>query len=246
MLKSSTQIEWHFLQEPEQDEDVALAHPPTNTRQRPGTGYVYELLIGVVLFAGVAFFLLWQQTENRLVEIESELAALRRGIQQPVPDEEALRVESPGTTEQVEFETIITEAIRARNIQPQWRSLTSALQTYLQRERTLDANWQYEQAFLARRHSAQRRTIQMAVRARDTTHALEMSQHYLTADEVADPLIEYILETYGYLRLPALLDGFEEHATWEELAPDVFDVSAEQFEESWHGYLHLHYPLEQE
>ena len=70
-----------------------------------------------------------------------------------------------------------------------------------------------------------------------------MSAQHSPASNVADPLIEYILVTYGNTVVPALFGAFEEHTTWKALTPVLFGVTAEQFEADWHDYLHNTYPL---
>jgi hypothetical protein len=54
-------------------------------------------------------------------------------------------------------------------------------------------------------------------------------------------LIEYAVATYGRERLPALLAGMGQHASWETLLPAVYGVSPAEFETGWQEYLTLHY-----
>ena len=50
-------------------------------------------------------------------------------------------------------------------------------------------------------------------------------------------VIDYIVETYGRQRLPALMVGFRTYDSWDALAPAVLGVPAEELETGWQAYL---------
>jgi hypothetical protein len=52
-----------------------------------------------------------------------------------------------------------------------------------------------------------------------------------------DTLLDYAVATYGNDALPALVEGFRRYNSWSTLIPAVFDISAEEFERGWQGYL---------
>ncbi len=64
------------------------------------------------------------------------------------------------------------------------------------------------------------------------------------AHTVAEPLVAYILATYGRASIPPLLDALSVYDSWDEIPPVVFGISADQFEAEWHVYLQEHYPLD--
>jgi hypothetical protein len=49
----------------------------------------------------------------------------------------------------------------------------------------------------------------------------------------AATVIDYVTQTYGRERLPALIGGLRTHSSWTTLIPDVFGISAEAFERRW-------------
>jgi hypothetical protein len=149
---------------------------------------------------------------------------------------------------------LLNRALRNRAIKPQWQPMVRALRVHLQREYRLNPHGQSHLAYLYRRHFAQTKSLDLAqaagttyrVQPLDATAQAEIalwSQHPPTADEIADPLVEFMVERYGYARIPALLDAFTEHQTWEALIPAVFAMSSARFEQEWHRYLQEHYPI---
>lgn len=54
-------------------------------------------------------------------------------------------------------------------------------------------------------------------------------------------LIEYAVAAYGRERLPVLLVGLGQYASWEALLPAVYGISSAQFEAGWQAYLAAHY-----
>ena len=53
----------------------------------------------------------------------------------------------------------------------------------------------------------------------------------------AATVIDYIVETYGRQRLPALMVGFRTYDSWDALAPAVLGVPAEELEAGWQTHL---------
>jgi hypothetical protein len=50
-------------------------------------------------------------------------------------------------------------------------------------------------------------------------------------------LLDYIIATYGRDRLPMLVENLGRYATWKELAPALFGISATELETGWQQYL---------
>lgn len=180
-----------------------------------------------------------QSDQHRLVIPSPDVAAKRYGI--PVVD--ALKRGIFATL----TKNVLDRALDGRKIKPQWRAMTGALQLYLQLENAYDRNWKEQPLFLRHRHLAQHQSIDPVLRMQSEaqTYDQEWSLNNQSAGNIADPLIEYILETYGYAQIPLLLDALEKHDTWETLAPAVFNLSAEQFEKNWRAYLKEHYPIKE-
>ncbi len=59
----------------------------------------------------------------------------------------------------------------------------------------------------------------------------------------AEQLVGYIAGTYGIDVMPKLLRGFVQYDDWEELAPAVLGVSAEELERDWHDAMREGVPL---
>lgn len=151
---------------------------------------------------------------------------------------------------------VLHKALRGRVIKPQWQAMTQALETHLRVGYGHDRDGQSDRVLLSLRHRAQSNSIDLI---QEMQYAAEVQyaaadqeqielglQPSLTAHATASPLIEYILETHGYAVVPALLDAFEDHESWETLAPAVFGISAGEFEEDWHAYLGQAYPQAKE
>lgn len=145
---------------------------------------------------------------------------------------------------------VLHKALRSRVIKPQWQAMTFALKTHLQLEYGHDRDWHSDPMLLSLRHRAQSNAID---RVQEVQYAVANQEQIesglqpsLTAHATASLLIEYILETHGYSIVPSLLDAFEEHESWERLAPAAFGISAGELEENWHAYLQETYPREKE
>ena len=142
---------------------------------------------------------------------------------------------------------VLEQAIQQRKIKPQWSAMTMALQLYLQLENGHNDRWPFHAAFLPRRHLAQNRTIDLVLQmTNESAGEGAMARPASSAYAVADPLIEYIIKTYGYDQIPSLLDAFAEHDSWQTLIPAEFGMNVAEFEENWHLYLHEQYPLPEE
>lgn len=244
-------FEWLFVEESEGD---ATNWPPSvgedskdrghvSAQKQPPSHHFYALLVGTTLIYGLAVYLLWQQTERRLVSLARELAALRTEVLSSQHQAAA----TPRRQDPAGLSPALAP-LQSGKPQPQWQAIITGLHLYLEREHGHHPNWQQAEVYLVRRHLAQSRSIDL-VQSVFTAATAEQSDLLLyppIADEVADPLIEFMLETYGYARLPALLAAFETHTTWETLTPVVFGLSAREFEEKWHAYLAAHYPQGQE
>ncbi len=56
-----------------------------------------------------------------------------------------------------------------------------------------------------------------------------------------ETVIEYVAATYGRASLPRLIAAFGDHASWQSLIPEVFGISAAEFEAGWQAYLTTQY-----
>lgn len=141
---------------------------------------------------------------------------------------------------------VFQKALSGREISPQWRAMTLALETHIQFAYGRNPNWRFDSMLLSYRHRAQSRSLELVQDVHYTpVDQAETEPGFLvspTAYATANPLIEYILETHGYAILAPLLDAFEEHDSWETLAPAVFGISAGELEADWHAYLQQEYP----
>ena len=59
--------------------------------------------------------------------------------------------------------------------------------------------------------------------------------------DVAFLLVEFIHMKYGATQLTVLLNALPQHEGWETLAPTLFNLSADEFEQAWHEYLAAQY-----
>lgn len=134
-------------------------------------------------------------------------------------------------------------AIAARQIKPQWLALVEAIKYTLWADIYHRDDWRQNELFLTQRYAAQTRALTLTYAPLEYgEQAQELFMQPMIANEVAGPLIEYILATYGHAAIGSLLDAFEQHDSWETLAPALFQMSAAELEEEWHGYLAQRYP----
>lgn len=141
---------------------------------------------------------------------------------------------------------VLDKALQNRDVKPQWHGLVLELSFYLRRENGYDKNWQQTDKYLQRRHLAQDRAISLVQGlsyATDSAIDDWAKQEDVTA-QIADPIIEFVIETYGYSITPTLLDAFEKYTSWDTLLPSVFGLSNNEFEKNWHSYLKQWYPRE--
>jgi len=143
---------------------------------------------------------------------------------------------------------LLEQAVDRREIKPQWRSIKGALSLYLLGEHGHNPDWKERRSARYNRTFAQTLSLEKGMQIVRTVNAPIDSSQYgdgtqrASSEIFTDPLVEYMLETYGYAHVPSLLDAFEEHETWETLAPAVYEISAIEFEVRWHQYLATHYP----
>jgi hypothetical protein len=52
-----------------------------------------------------------------------------------------------------------------------------------------------------------------------------------------ETIIEYVVATYGRESLPRLIAAVGQHRSWHSLIPEIFDISADEFEVGWQRYL---------
>lgn len=143
---------------------------------------------------------------------------------------------------------LLDTAIHKRNIPLRWHAMAMALGAHLNLNGGYKPTWQFESTFLAYRHQAQDHPLQLTQKVYHAVdNHLDPSPSYTAqAYQAANPLAEFIIDTYGHRTMPALLDAFEAYETWETLSPAVFGVSATELEEQWHAYLRRKYPRPKE
>lgn len=61
---------------------------------------------------------------------------------------------------------------------------------------------------------------------------------------ILETLFEYVTNSYGREKLPALLAALGNHREWETLSPAVFGVPSAEFAAGWREYLVAHYALD--
>lgn len=248
MTAPKQQLDWVFSEELNDTESswssLTGGHDKQIAKTKPQQPFqphvLFELLFGIALVYGIAVYLIWQHGTARMATLEQELVVLRQEIlrRQGLERSATEKHETIALAQQ-----IVATAAAGGKQNVQWRSVMVALQLYLKLE-IERPGWQQEEAYLARRHFATTQPLHLVqqVVVVDSGQSLEIMQHMATADVLADPLIEFILNTFGYVQLPQLLEAFEEHETGETLVPAVFEMSAQEFEEKWHAYLEERYP----
>lgn len=147
-------------------------------------------------------------------------------------------------------EKVVQKVTRGRTFPSEWQAMTIGLSAFIHRENGHNTDWKLEEIFLHRRHMARnysiarvQRTVLRPSTPMQEAPSTEIRQPDNIAYDVADPLIEYILDSYGYSTVPKLLDAFEAHSSWETLAPAVFNIPASEFEARWHDFLQERYPV---
>jgi hypothetical protein len=65
-----------------------------------------------------------------------------------------------------------------------------------------------------------------------------ITEHYWMHTLAFETLLNYMVATYGRDKLPELIEGFRHYDSWETLVPEVFGISAEEFERGWQEHLH--------
>lgn len=139
-------------------------------------------------------------------------------------------------------DNVLGNAVNSRTVKPQWQGMILAIKSHAQLEYGFNRNWRSAQIFLRHRHDAQSSSLNIVQhRIYDPEQLNEGAwQVSSMAYAAANPLVEFIVTTYGYAKIPELLDAFAEHDSWETLAPTMFHLSAGEFEEQWHDYLRKH------
>ncbi|MBV7338786.1 hypothetical protein KFU94_63320 [Chloroflexi bacterium TSY] len=136
---------------------------------------------------------------------------------------------------------VLSEAMAERRVKPQWGALIDGLYFYFWLEQDSTSTLRASQFYQENRRRA--RTFPLALALQTEVFELDEATFDPTKETrhrtylMANPLMEYIMVTYGHSYLLPLLDGFSQHETWETLIPAVFDISASEFEVQWHAYL---------
>ena len=154
--------------------------------------------------------------EKQLVAVHPQFAAKRYGISEV----EALTTELFVRVAM----NLIENAVANRQIKSQWQGMTLALETYVQLEYGHNHNWQWEDMFLLQRYNAQSRSLDLVhgMINEPEGQSTDQSQVSPIAFAAANPLVEFIVVTYGDDKMSALLGAFEEYNSWETLTPRCF------------------------
>lgn len=257
MRAVNRQFEWYLLEETGSNDDGEDLFDQQSSASKGGDDEngkrsrqylrLYELILGIALLYGVAVYLLWQRADQRMAMLEEEIIALQpalANIQDGMASEE--RPDGPavrGRTSLLSDEQPLRGVLRNKAVKPQWQPLIRALESYVHHELTGSVDWQRDDGYLTRRQLALQRSIDLVLQQEPSSDndMLERMQHPPIADEVADPLIEFIVESYGYATTLALVEALGRYENWEEVAPEVFQLSAEELEVTWHEYLDMKY-----
>jgi hypothetical protein len=240
---NTPQFEWHQL-----DDQQYTAWPPNPNHSPPAENATrtgrprqertlrtkfYELVAVITLVYGLVVLFIWQQANQRLVNLENEIALLQT---QPS--------ESVGQTNVVNSLADFERALQDPAIKPQWRALMEIIEAHLRLAygQVLDGNLRQRltqpagdiQAYLLGL------TVVPAGQARWREELAMHAPSYQLPNvqyAVANSLVEFILAEYGVVKLIALLDAFTRHEHWATLAPALFGLSVAELEAEWHRYL---------
>ncbi len=247
MPSPNKQLDWVFSEELDEEEsswpwptDVYNNHiAGTKPGRQVQPHVMLELLVGIAVVYGIAMYLMWQHSVAQLSVFEQELIVLR----QEVFRQRYVETRRSNHQDTIKLAQQLVAIAAGGKQKTEWQPILMGLQLYLKRE--IDRpGWQREEVYLARRRFAQTQSLALVQQASavDNGQSDAFLQRMPIADELADPLIEFILNTFGYHYLPSLLQAFEEDETWETLVPVVFEMSIQEFEEEWHTYLQERYP----
>jgi hypothetical protein len=155
----------------------------------------------------------------------------------PVPEESSYEVRLRESLVYPLTQRVIRERMRDIRAWVNWGVIQEGAVFWLMWEhRTIPSAWRYRQVEELKARLAQ----EPSLRLNDLILPGARWVHIMAAETV----VAYAVSTYGVERLPALLEGFEEHLTWKTLAPEVYGVSAEEFELGWRQYLATRYEVQ--
>ncbi len=135
---------------------------------------------------------------------------------------------------------LLDEASRQADFNPLWQPVLQGFQRYFVLRQQKREVWQALANFSEPGQLVAHLSLQIAqgpIEIGEETHPGQDSLRFFATTTWAD----YVVNTYGTQRLPALLKGFKRYNSWEELSPAVFGISAHQLEASWRKYLAIHY-----
>lgn len=135
----------------------------------------------------------------------------------------------------------LTQAFSNRTIPVRWNALAGSLYQCALQSQPPKPVTQLRPDELQRRYDAQACQPGMVELPFEPGNRLFINA-YMKSPEVADPLAEYIVATYGRAAIPMLLDVLARCDDWSQVPPKAFAISADQFTEEWHAYLAQHYP----
>lgn len=241
-------LDWIFIEELDNNEFEHLSqtdihdHRAAETKvdQRFPRHLMFELLLIIAIVYSVTLYLIWQHSEVQMATLKQELVALR----QEVVYQKHLAPQTAKNEDTIRLAQQFIATVANEKPKVQWQPMFTGLQLYLDRE-LRRPGWQQEEAYVARRQFAATQSLLLTQRnpAVENHRSEVFRQRMPIADELADPLIEFIFNSFGYTILPSLLQAFEEYESWETLAPGVFEISAQEFEARWHAYLEEEYLL---
>lgn len=132
---------------------------------------------------------------------------------------------------------VLGEATDAMQVESYWQPVLDGVRHWFGWEdEPVPSAWHYYIEGLLRDRIAHAPAVELTYLVTPHWRALGRSDWWVRI-LAAETVVEYAVETYGRDRLPALLQAFENHETWETLIPAVFDVSVEEFEAGWRSHL---------
>lgn len=236
-------FEWHQL-----DDQQDTAWPPNPNHSPPAedatrTGRpkqertlhikFYELVAVTTLVYGLVVLFIWQQTNQRLVNLENEIALLQT---QPS--------ESIGQTNVANSLADFERALQNPAIKPQWRALLEIIEAHLRLAHGQELDGNLRQRLTPPAGDIQSYSLGLTLvpegQARWREELAMHAPSYQLPNvqyAVANSLVEFILAEYGTVKLIALLDAFTHHGQWDTLVPALFRMSVTEFERAWHRYV---------
>lgn len=144
--------------------------------------------------------------------------------------------------------SVIRKMLQNNEIRPHWSAFAEIIEINMHLENRDSPFWHRRVPAARERQLGWKPTLNLVFTpgsqyvqgSNPDAHPLSSDGHNIQY-EVARLLVEYIRAEYGDARLPVLLTALSHRENWETLAPAIFDLSADEFEQKWHEYLARQY-----